>query len=224
MSERLNGRRRPSTAFVDVEGCRAALNEMRLDDKEKRRSEQDRDGGVTGCRITTLDGWLYLWLLSWAGTIIAGAGFGGLVGGLFGWFVGLIVGAIVGAIYAAVVGLLAVSTVVCIGWMLWLDRHPVLIACCAAGLTAILCAPWVFPLTLTAGVLGGLWAGNRFMSSCSYDHWCSIDIERDGKPSSFTSFTLSDLFARMTATAILLSIWLVVIRFVWWRFVDPSYP
>ena len=156
-------------------------------------------------------------VVAWTGTAIAG--------GVFGLTVSLlasvlappalilgIVAATFGFLIAAVVGAVVIPTLAVLAWATFLDGRPRVIVMMGGGLTGLISGAMMGAFALIPAVFGAVGAVLAVQMTCSRNtstantNAPSYPDSKPTKPAPFR-FTLSDLFARVTAVAILCGVW-----------------
>lgn len=163
--------------------------------------------------LSTAENWWCFWTIVWLGTSLAGGVFGCGVGFLSIMTSGSVealgvplFGMLIGVIWAGIVGLLVISTFAFIVWCFWLQEHPGILAACAGALTGFVCAPFIFFFTSPLGAAGAYLAVKQF---------CRVKRNNMSCQSERRVFSIQDLFWRMTGFAVILTMWLTVIRWFW---------
>lgn len=166
-------------------------------------------GGAS--RAEYVDARKVLWVTIWGGTVAAGGIFGLLFGMISGSLESMLACLVIGLIWSGVTASLAMIHIGLIKWFFGLECSPVFLAGLCGGLAGL---PTIFPpLTILFGALGAI-----------YSVWCLLETET-GKPLLLeeerrknrtgprkSSYSLADLFKRMTVIAVYIAIWVAILR------------
>lgn len=160
---------------------------------------------------------LGFWFSVWLGTTIAGGVFGGFIG-LFALFLAPAPESIgsffvcipIGLAWAGTFGLISIPHIAIINWMFWLNASPRVLAILAGGVTGLF--TFIPPITIPIGMFGAYAVSKLFISGELGESIREAESNRikGAKPTS-KSFTLADLFLRVTVIAILLSFWTAIL-------------
>ena len=112
--------------------------------------------------------WAVFWIVTWAGTTLSGALFGGALG-MFGIFDNPAIpfmGFFYGAIWAGATGLFVFVHIGVICWTFWWLGRPIVVATVTGFLVGALCgALFLSLITGPLGALGAYLAGKQFLKS-----------------------------------------------------------
>jgi hypothetical protein len=189
--------------------CGESLDAEREPSQHALESEKSAEA-----RLRRAADWWRFWAIVWMGTTLAGSFFGGGLGFIAcaasGSAEGLLLpflGIFVGALWAGSVGLPVIATFAFIVWCFWLQKKPGILAACAGALTGFVSAPFACFLTSPLGAVGAYWAVKRLSRVLRDDY----DCHQSQRP----TFSIQDLFWRMTGFAVILTMWMTVIRWFW---------
>ena len=165
-------------------------------------------------RCTSHAAWLTYWVIAWVGTTLAGGVFGaffGLFGLLNGSLEALTGGFLLGLLWAGFAGLIAMPHIALLKWMFWCECSPRMLAGVAGAVTGLLTfLPFV---TAPMGAAGAVLLVTRFLGSESAAPILAAEkIRLERTTPRRRSFSLADLFWRMTAVAVLISFWTMMAR------------
>lgn len=165
-------------------------------------------------RAATNISWLNFWAAAWFGATLAGGLFGAAIGltGLWeGNWVAIPACGFMGILWAGIAGLIAIPHVALLKWMFWIRCSPRMLAGLAGGLAG--CLTPFLPLTAPLGAFGAVLCVKKFMKTRSAAVVCEYErlrIEEYGMPRQRT-YSIKDLFLRITALAVLITVWKVVL-------------
>lgn len=172
---------------------------------------------------STFAPWLGFWCAVWLGTTLAGGLFGAVLCTIIGLSIepGVIpynpvaLGLLYGLWGAGCVAGLIVPTFATLCWMFWQLKRPFVLAFLAGCLTGGICGVFLFFITGPLGGLGAVLAVRWYMRTKWGKSILQANEVRRHQKNRATrfSYTISDLFWRMTAVAALITVWSVVIRY-----------
>lgn len=175
--------------------------------------------------------WFLLWVVAWSGTTLAG-GFFGLIFFLSAWFnnsptnsgaeityvfpmlfFGGIAAFLAGTIIAGIAGSALISTFAAVTWIVWWRTHPLLQVTLAGAITGIVCGAfsWLSFVMAPLGAVGAWTATKLFLVAHSGRSNQELNMEHTGEATRF-SFSITDLMIRTTAIALLLCLWMSLLR------------
>jgi hypothetical protein len=163
--------------------------------------------------------WRMIWLWTWFGTALAGGLFG-VISAIYitiyhdtiGFGVlGVMLGGLVGTISAGFIGVLVIPSLAVIMWSVFLQRYPILLAAVAGALTGGLCVrfSWIWWLT---GPIGALGAGLCVLKYLYSPGGKLFKIWQDRNRQLPLQFSIVDMFKRTTAIAVLICVWMFLIK------------
>lgn len=184
-------------------------------DAERKPSPHDLETEKSAeVRVPRAEDWWRFWAIVWLGTTLSGSVFGGGLGFIAfaasGSAEGLLLpflGIFAGAMWAGLVGLPVISTFAFFVWCFWLQRNPGILAALAGALTGFVSLPFACFLTSSLGAVGA-YVAVKWLFRVLRD-------EDEYRQSQRPVFSIQDLFWRMTGFAVILTMWLAVIRWFW---------
>lgn len=178
------------------------------EDKSDSTAEKDLYAPIN--RGEHLYSWALFWIVTWAGTTLAGGLFGGALGlvGVMHDITAPLSGLFFGSIWAGGMGLFVFFHLGVICWTFWWLDKPLVAASVAGLLTGAFCGVFVFSLlTAPLGALGAYLTGSQLLKTqIGQKFKATIEVAKNNSPGRL-KFTTTDLLLRMTVISIVIAGW-----------------
>ena len=200
----------PETAIPEslATSDQSARNQSEWPPDEKEKTAEN-DAGQQN-RVVHLCSWASFWILTWAGTTLSGALFGGALGmlGIFDSPAIPILGFFYGAIWAGVTGLFVFIHIGVFCWTFWLLDRPIVVAIVAGLVVGSLCGALIFSLiTGPLGAFGAYLAGKQFLKSETGKTFQATIESTRAQSAGHLKFTTTDLLLRVTVISVMIAVW-----------------